>query len=110
MVFASRSKRCLRTGSAEYCAGRILMATVRSRRVSLARYTSPIPPAPSGPTISYGPSFVPAVRAIGARDYKPGQYLPKTPGVNGRNDSSEILRNVVLNWSEDLRRLTRAER
>src|SRR5262245_25776415 len=40
------------------------MATVRSSLVSLARYTSPIPPAPSCETISYGPSFVPAVIAI----------------------------------------------
>ena len=31
------------------------MATARSRRVSRASYTSPMPPAPSGPTISYGP-------------------------------------------------------
>jgi hypothetical protein len=30
------------------------MATVRSSRVSRGRYTSPIPPAPSGATISYG--------------------------------------------------------
>ena len=32
--------------------GRILIATVRSRRVSRARYTSPMPPAPSGDRIS----------------------------------------------------------
>ena len=41
------------------------MATVRSRRVSVARYTSPIPPAPMSTVISYGPKRVPAVRAIG---------------------------------------------
>src|SRR6266851_2083652 len=41
-----------------------LLATLRSRRASLARYTSPIPPAPSSSIISYGPSFVPEVRAI----------------------------------------------
>jgi NYN domain len=39
-------------GSAENSAGRIFTATSRPSRVSLARYTSPIPPAPSGPTIS----------------------------------------------------------
>ena len=33
-------------------AARILIATVRSSRVSRARYTSPMPPAPSGATIS----------------------------------------------------------
>ena len=47
-VLASRSKRSLRAGSGEKCAGRILTATVRSRQVSRARYTPPIPPAPSG--------------------------------------------------------------
>ena len=34
------------------------MATVRSSRVSRARYTSPIPPAPSEERISYGPRRV----------------------------------------------------
>src|SRR6266705_4961897 len=34
-----------------------------------------MPPAPSGDWISYGPSLVPAVRAIRARHYIPGQYL-----------------------------------
>lgn len=33
-------------------AGRTLIATSRSNRVSRARYTSPMPPAPSGDTIS----------------------------------------------------------
>jgi hypothetical protein len=39
------------------------MATARSRRVSRALYTSPMPPAPSAERISYGPSRVPGVRA-----------------------------------------------
>ena len=43
---------------------RTLMATSRPSRVSRARYTSPIPPAPS-PRISYAPSRVPA--AMGKR-------------------------------------------
>ena len=38
------------------------MATDRPRRVSEARYTSPIPPVPMEPTISYGPSRAPAAR------------------------------------------------
>src|SRR5215470_1893709 len=45
IVRASRSNRARRPGSAETCSGRILIATVRSRRVSRARYTSPMPPA-----------------------------------------------------------------
>jgi len=44
--------------------GRIFKATSRPRRVSRARYTSPMPPAPNGAMISYGPSFVPGSRAI----------------------------------------------
>src|SRR5579864_1424350 len=59
MVRASRSKRSLASALSARCGGRILMATLRSSRVSRARYTSPIPPAPSGAPISYGPSFVP---------------------------------------------------
>ena len=39
--------------------GRILIATVRSSRVSRALYTSPMPPAPRGERISYGPRRVP---------------------------------------------------
>ena len=69
MAIASRSKRCLATGSAETFAGRILIATSRPSLVSFARYTSPIPPTPSEGTISYGPSLVPEMRAILARHY-----------------------------------------
>src|SRR5713226_1233349 len=61
---ASCSKRRNRSLSAEKAAGRILIATLRSRRASRARYTSPIPPAPRGAMISYGPSLAPEVRTI----------------------------------------------
>src|SRR5260370_40586274 len=84
MVLASRSNRCLRTGSAENCAGRILMATVRSSRVSRARYTSPIPPAPSGAPISYGPSFVPGTRGLIGRDYTPDEPVDGTSNLQCR--------------------------
>ena len=47
IVFASRSKRSRALVSAKP-AGRTLTATLRSRRVSRARQTSPIPPAPIG--------------------------------------------------------------
>jgi len=52
ILMASRSNRCLRTGSAENSAGKIFTATSRPKRVSRARYTSPIPPAPSASRIS----------------------------------------------------------
>src|SRR6516162_8007792 len=76
MVFASLSKRCLCTGSLQNWAGRILMATVRSSRVSRARYTSPIPPAPSGARISWGPSRVAGASAMIGCDYTPGEIHP----------------------------------
>ena len=40
------------------------MATSRPRRVSRARYTSPMPPAPMRAMTSYGPSRVPACRGM----------------------------------------------
>jgi len=46
------------------------MATVRLRRESVALYTSPIPPAPRGETISYGPNFVPGRTGMDAADYR----------------------------------------
>jgi len=39
------------------------MATARPRFVSVARYTSPIPPAPICSAISYAPILVPGVSA-----------------------------------------------
>jgi len=48
------------------------MATSRFKTESRARYTSPMPPAPSGDWISYGPSFFPGARAMSACDYNVG--------------------------------------
>src|SRR5712691_8951807 len=59
MVFASRSKRSFSCAFSANSAGRTLMATLRSSRVSRALKTSPIPPAPIGATISYGPRRLP---------------------------------------------------
>src|SRR6516164_8548816 len=55
----SRAKR------SENCSAETLMATSRPSLVSRARYTSPIPPAPIGATISYGPSLSPTESGIG---------------------------------------------
>jgi len=49
---ASRSKRFRRSGSRAKASGRTLTATSRPRRVSRARKTSPMPPAPRGARIS----------------------------------------------------------
>src|SRR5580658_6144475 len=63
-TLASRSKRASLSGSCARAAGRILIATSRSSLVSRARYTSPIPPAPIGARISYGPSLAPTDSGI----------------------------------------------
>src|SRR5262245_47633550 len=65
-VLASCSNRISLSGSAENSSGRILSATTRSSRVSRARLTAPIPPAPSGASTSYTPTRDPAVNAIDA--------------------------------------------
>src|SRR6266851_5161502 len=64
MVLASRSKRWRDSGEDERCAGRTLIATVRSSLVSRAFQTSPIHPAPRGARTSYGPSRLPADTVI----------------------------------------------
>ena len=71
-----------RSASAANASGRILMATSRSSRVSRARYTSPIPPAPRAERISNGPSRVPEARATGALRIIRGAESP-----SGRNQS-----------------------
>jgi transposase len=49
---ASRSKRCRTSGREPNSCAKTLTATERPRRVSRAKYTSPMPPAPRGARIS----------------------------------------------------------
>lgn len=79
---ASCVKRCRRSPSAEKDDGRTLIATSRPKRGSRARYTSPIPPAPSGAGISYGSSFVPEVSAMRAPHYSVRH--PLVPSETGK--------------------------
>src|ERR1051325_6519734 len=58
MARASRSKRSLNSRE------ETLMATGRPRRVSVPRYTSPMPPLPIRDAISYGPSLSPGESRI----------------------------------------------
>src|SRR6476646_1445542 len=69
MFLASRAKRSRESRSLANLAARTFSATVRFRRVSRARYTSPIPPAPSALTTSYGPSRVAGVRGTKAEPF-----------------------------------------
>ncbi len=50
-TLASRSNRARRSGSAAKASGSSLTATSRPSFVSVARYTSPMPPAPSAAVI-----------------------------------------------------------
>lgn len=54
-VRASRPNPSRRSRLSAKGPGRTLIAPMRSTRVSRARYTSPIPPAPIAERISYGP-------------------------------------------------------
>src|SRR4030095_5204348 len=60
-ALASRSNLAMRSASAATASGRALIATSRRSFVSRARYTSPMPPAPSGPSTSNDPMREPAV-------------------------------------------------
>src|SRR5687767_2539442 len=63
-VCASRVKRAIRSGSAVRASGRTLSATSRFSLASRARYTSPMPPAPSSDRISKLPNRVPGDSAM----------------------------------------------
>jgi hypothetical protein len=63
-----------------------LIATIRSRRVSRALYTSPIPPSPRADSSSCGPSLSPADRGITIHiDYR------KNPNLTFRSDLTELI-------------------
>src|SRR6476469_3892269 len=82
---ASRSNRWRSSGFVVTSPETILMATERSRRVSRARYTSPIPPAPIGETISYGPSLAPGANGM-SEDYmrRPLRKLARPQDLRGK--------------------------
>ena len=62
---ASRWNRASRSASRATDPSSTLMATWRFRLVSVARYTSPMPPTPRGDRISYGPRRVPGCNGKG---------------------------------------------
>src|SRR5450432_1386744 len=66
---ASRSRRWRSSECPANSDGSTFMATLRFRRVSRALYTSPIPPAPIGARISYGPSRIPVESDIRLQVY-----------------------------------------
>src|ERR1700689_5932299 len=100
----ARRKRASRSGSCATSGGSSLSATSRPSLVSVARYTSPIPPAPSDDLISYGPSFVPGRSGMSScdcelgGDYKVprgGRQRSHTERLSGK-DNAEALREQRL--------------
>ena len=86
---ASRANRWRACASLTSVDGSTFIATVRSRRESCALYTSPMPPAPIGAVISYGPSRVPSLNNI---DVNWGASAPPEPArcVEPRWGSREL--------------------
>src|SRR6476659_2246863 len=91
-ALASCSKRARRSRSWAKSSGRTFTATSRPRRESRARYTSPIPPAPSGERISYGP-----IRSLGESGMKCGN----STGIPRRAAGESAL--AGLRWRDPVR-------
>jgi hypothetical protein len=72
----------------------VLMATMRSRRVSRAFQTCPMPPSPIRERISYGPSFAPGFNSMG-QDAMIDSFYPK-----------KATACRVLNWPSRETRIT----
>src|SRR5262249_5252076 len=72
---------------------RTLIATSRLKRSSRARYTSPIPPAPSGERISYGPSRLPIGRVKTCGLYGGGGRSGGAPGSGDGEERTIELRD-----------------
>src|SRR5215469_4395318 len=100
---ASRSNRSLNW------AADTLIATSRFRRGSLARYTCPMPPAPRGDRISYGPSLSPGWSSIwmtelSLADQKAvslwitqsgNYYAPNQTGRRAKRSRSRLIGSVL---------------
>src|SRR5262245_61888432 len=85
-------------GSFARFSGKTLIATSRPRRVSFARYTSPMPPAPSALVISYGPRVLPIRAAMCRGFYQPPMACQqiKRPPVGGLSLGTCCLLLVVV--------------
>src|SRR5688500_6806685 len=74
------------------------MATLRSSRVSRARYTSPIPPAPSAERISYDARRVPT-----DKDMSSGLILVLGVRVGQRTDDTQRVIEPVRRHCQQMR-------
>ena len=74
-----------------HCGSCTLIATWRFSFVSVARYTSPMPPTPIWATTSYGPRRVPGVKAkTGAIIRSGGRYRRESPCVSSSASQGSI--------------------
>ena len=90
------------------------MATVRSRRVSRALYTSPMPPAPMAERISYGPRRAPGERAMMSRadcstpDARRNALVPSRYATasarHGRATAPRLTKHMCVETPHDPRR------
>src|SRR3954470_633259 len=81
MVLASRSKRLRKCASLPKCGASILIATLRPSRVSVARHTSPMPPAPTSAMSSYGPRRIPEMAGV-PQAYAGRPCLSRRPAIS----------------------------
>src|SRR5262245_10729965 len=99
--WASLRKRARRSALFATSAGSTLIATSRPSRVSRARYTSPIPPAPRGPRTSHGPRRVPRARDMATparREFRAA--IVRQPGAQ----SKPVLRGLDRRYQTHARR------
>ena len=100
---ASRSNRARRSASCANASGRTLIATWRPSAVSVARYTSPMPPLPSGAVTWSGPILSPERNGMAA-------LRPETLGVKGRSrrmagrGNGQVVRDSITETARDSRR------
>src|ERR1700737_1763062 len=87
---ASCSKRWRRPGSEAVAAGSTFKATSRPSRASVARYTSPIPPAPIEAVMRYCESVRPIMRAVGILQ----SGLRSVPECGGEDEAAPALGTV----------------
>ena len=87
--WASRRKRATRSGSCVNDSGSTLSATSRLSFGSLARYTSPMPPAPSGESTSYIPSLDPEGSGIDRRRLSSPLLSPLPNGAGDLESGAE---------------------
>src|SRR5215510_1811261 len=98
VIRTSAKNRSRHTGSVDIWRGRNFSATVCPSFMSSARYTSPMPPRPSSPTMRYRPrSTLPGVSPPTGIDSEERRLTPRatTPGDVGRSDGDSGIEGMA---------------